>query len=155
MDQLETDERAAVRAFLQRCEVRLSTVHRVATALLSGAGLMVLLPAIARDSIVSVIRTLVSGDLDLAHVCLLAAMVALLALPFAALWLVFRDLTLFYFHAQHVAHDGHDVFTPRFTLTGIRLPSDELGAAARSDLTTVRSSAANIDLLVPSNDLAR
>ena len=155
VEQLEPDERAAMRAFLQRCEVRLSTVHRVATALLSGAGLMVLLPAIARDSIVSVIRTLVSGELDLAHVCLLAAMVALLALPFAALWLVLRDLTLFYFHAQHVAHDGHDVFTPRFTLTGIRLPSDELGTAVRNDLTTVRTSAANINLLVPSNDLAR
>ncbi len=120
-----------MRAFLQRCEVRLSTVHRVATALLSGAGLMVLLPAIARDSIVSVIRTLVSGDLDLAHVCLLAAMVALLALLFAVFWLVLRDLTLFYFHALHVTHDGHDVFTPRFTLTGIRLPSDELGDGAR------------------------
>jgi hypothetical protein len=116
---------------------------------------MVLLPAIARDSIVSVIRTLVSGDLDLAHVCLLAAMAALLALPFAALWLVLRDLTLFYFHAQHLAHDGRDVFTPRFTLTGIRLASDELGAAGRAELTTVRASAANIDLLVPSNDLAR
>jgi hypothetical protein len=155
VEHLVTDERAAIRAFLQRCEVRLSTVHRVATALLSGAGLMVLLPAIARDSIVSVIRTLVSGDLDLAHLCLLAAMAALLALPFAALWLVLRDLTLFYFHAQHVAHDGHDVFTPRFTLTGIRLAADELGAAARNELTTVRTSAANIDLLVPSNDLAR
>ena len=116
---------------------------------------MVLLPAIARDSIVSVIGALVSGDRDFAHGCLLAAMTALLALPFAALWLVLRDLTLFYFHAQHVAHDGHDVFTPRFTLTGIRLPSDELGAAARDDLAAVRSSAANIDLLVPSNDLAR
>jgi len=116
---------------------------------------MVLLPAIARDSIVSVIRTLVKGDLDLAHLCLLAAMVALLALPFAALWLVLRDLALFYFHAQHVAHGGQDVFTPRFTLTGIRLPSDELRADARADLATVRTSAANIDLLVPSNDLAR
>ena len=48
MDPLDPDERAAIRAFLQRCEVRLSTVHRVATALLSGAGLMVLLPAIVR-----------------------------------------------------------------------------------------------------------
>jgi hypothetical protein len=152
---LDPDERAAIRAFLQRSEVRLSTVHRVATALLSGAGLMVLLPAIARDSIVSVIRTLVSDDLDLAHVCLLAAMAALLALPFAALWLVLRDLTLFYFHAQHLAHDGRDVFTPRFTLTGIRLPTDELGRAGRDELTTVRATAANIDLLVPSNDLAR
>ena len=36
------DERAAMRAFLQRCEVRLSTMHRVATALLSGAGILVL-----------------------------------------------------------------------------------------------------------------
>jgi len=35
------DERAAMRAYLQRCEVRLSTVHRVATALLSGAGILV------------------------------------------------------------------------------------------------------------------
>ena len=62
--------------------------------MLSGAGLMVLLPAIARDSIVSVIGALVSGDRDLAHGCLLAAMIALLALPFAALWLVLRDLEL-------------------------------------------------------------
>src|SRR3954447_13432052 len=85
------DERAAIRGFLQRSEVRLSTVHRVATALLSGAGLMVLLPAIARDSIVSVIRALLTADLDLAHICLLAAMVGLLALLFAALWLVLRD----------------------------------------------------------------
>ena len=112
MNLLEPDERAAIRAFLQRSEVRLSTVHRVATALLSGAGLMVLLPAIARDSIVSVVRALLTNDLDLTHLCLIGAMVALLALPFAALWLVLRDLTLFYFHAQHVSHDGREAFTP-------------------------------------------
>ena len=155
MDPLDGDERAAVRAFLQRSEVRLSTVHRVATALLSGAGLMVLLPAIARDSIVSVIRALVSGELDVAHVCLLVAMLALVALPFAALWLVLRDLTVFYFHAQHVTHDRRDVFTPRFTLTGLRLPSDELEPQTSGELAAMRTSPANIDLLVPSNDVAR
>ncbi len=155
MAELDTDERAAIRAFVQRSEVRLSTVHRVATALLSGAGLMVLLPAIARDSIVSVIRALVTDDLDVAHVCLLAATIALLALPFAALWLVLRDLTLFYFHAQHVASDDHDVFTPRFTLTGLRLPADELDPESHADLERARKHPSTVELLVPSNDLAR
>ena len=155
MNLLEPDERAAIRAFLQRSEVRLSTVHRVATALLSGAGLMVLLPAIARDSIVSVIRALLTDDLDIAHLCLVGAMVALLALPFAALWFVLRDLTLFYFHAQHVVHDGREVFTPRFTLTAIRLPADEIDADTRHSLEEVRTAPSSVELLVPSNDVAR
>lgn len=155
MNLLEPDERAAIRAFLQRSEVRLSTVHRVATALLSGAGLMVLLPAIARDSIVSVVRALLDNDLDAAHLCLIAAMVALLALPFAALWLVLRDLTLFYFHAQHVTHDGQESFTPRFTLTALRLPSDEIDADTRASLHDMRVAPSSVELLVPSNDAAR
>ncbi len=155
MNLLEPDERAAIRAFLQRSEVRLSTVHRVATALLSGAGLMVLLPAIARDSIVSVISALLSDDLDLAHLCLIGAMVALLTLPCAALWLVLRDLTLFYFHAQHVVHDGSEVFTPRFTLTAIRLPADEIDADTRHSLQEVRTAPSSVELLVPSNEAAR
>lgn len=152
---LEPDERAAIRAFLQRSEVRLSTVHRVATALLSGAGLMVLLPAIARDSIVTVVRALLTDDLDIAHLCLIGAMVVLLALPCAALWFVLRDLTLFYFHAQHVVHDDREVFTPRFTLTAIRLPADEIEADTRHSLDEVRASPSSVELLVPSNDVAR
>ena len=52
---LTSDERAAMRAFLQRCDVRLSTMHRVATALLSGAGILVLLPAVERDTVLQVI----------------------------------------------------------------------------------------------------
>jgi hypothetical protein len=152
---LAPDERAAIRAFLQRSEVRLSTVHRVATALLSGAGLMVLLPTIARDSIVTVVRSLLSDDLDLAHLCLIGAMVVLLLLPAVALWLVLRDLTLFYFHAQHVRHEGGEVFTPRFTLTAIRLPVDELGDAGREALDDARLTPGTVELLVPSNEFAR
>ena len=53
---LTADERAAMRAFLQRCDVRLSTMHRVATALLSGAGILVLLPAVERDAVLQVLR---------------------------------------------------------------------------------------------------
>ena len=41
---LTADERAATRAFVARCEVRLSTLHRIAVGMLSGAGLLVVLP---------------------------------------------------------------------------------------------------------------
>ena len=53
--------RPGIRAFLQRCEVRLSTIHRVATALLSGAGILVLLPALQRDAIETVLRSLLTA----------------------------------------------------------------------------------------------
>lgn len=142
------DERASMRAFLQRSEVRLSTVHRVATALLSGAGLMVLLPAIARDSVVTVMRALLVGRPEATRLLLFAAMGAVLSLPFMALWFLLRDLTRFYFHAQHLLHDGYDVFTPRFTLTGLRLPLGELDESLGL-LDAARIDPANIELLVP------
>lgn len=41
----------ALRAYLQRGEVRLSTMHRVAGAFLSGAGLLLLLPVFAQDAL--------------------------------------------------------------------------------------------------------
>ena len=58
------EERAAMRGFLQRCEVRLSTMHRVATALLSGAGILVLLPALERDAVLQVLRALLAGPVS-------------------------------------------------------------------------------------------
>jgi hypothetical protein len=97
----------------------------------------------------------VSDHIDIAHVCLIAAMTALLLLPASALWLMLRELTLFYFHAQHVMHDGREVFTPRFTLTGIRLPSDELRAEGHDELARIRSSPGSVELLVPGNEHAR
>jgi hypothetical protein len=152
---LDPDERAAIRAYLQRAEVRLSTMHRVASALLSGAGLMVLLPAVARDSVVDVVHTLLAGRLDAVRVLLLAAVGASLALPFTAMWLVLRDITRFYFHANHIAAGGRDVFTPRFTLTGLRLPRGELRTANEAALEAARSDRRAVELLVPANDSAR
>ncbi|MFP5487779.1 MAG: hypothetical protein ACLGHQ_05685, partial [Acidimicrobiia bacterium] len=58
---LAADERAAARAFLPRSEVRLSTLHRTAVALLSGAGLLVVLPVVARDAVHGVLRALVAA----------------------------------------------------------------------------------------------
>ncbi len=149
------EDRAAARAFLQRSEVRLSTLHRVATALLSGAGLMVLLPAIVKDQVVGVLHTLVTAPASLSHAFLTAAAVTVLAVPLVVLFLLLGDLTRFYFHAQHVPSTGAPAFAPRFTLTGLRLPSGELSVAADSDLATARLSDSTIELLIPSNNSAR
>jgi hypothetical protein len=150
------DERAAARAFLQRSEVRLGTIHRVATALLSGAGLMVLLPAIARDAITSVLRSLLDADPSVSHYLLAAATLMVLGLPLVAFVLLLRDLTSFYFHGQHLASDeGLPIFTPRFTLTGLRLPADETTGATRDALIAARHDPATIELLVPAKDSAR
>ena len=69
-DGLTADERAAARAFVARCEVRLSTFHRIAVGMLSGAGLLVVLPVVARDSVTGVLRSLAVGDVTTADVAL-------------------------------------------------------------------------------------
>jgi hypothetical protein len=48
-----------------------------------------------------------------------------------------------------------ETFTPRFTLTALRLPADELGAAATAALERARRDPRTIELLVPANDESR
>jgi hypothetical protein len=152
---LSPDERAAVRAFLQRSEVRLSTLHRVATALLSGAGLVVLLPAIERDAVTVVLRALVT-DLTWTQAVLVVAMIGVLALPLIALWMLLRELTRFYFHSHHLHNsDGSRVFIPRFTLTGLRVPTDDLDPVATAALRAAREQPDIYELLVPDKDATR
>lgn len=121
----EPESAAAIRAYLQRCEVRLSTVHRVASALLSGAGLIVLFPALAKDSIARIVRALLDGPSDAPRRLVLVAVVALAVLPIAALWLLLRDLVRFYFAGQHFDTEQSKAFRPRFALSGLRVsPTD-------------------------------
>jgi hypothetical protein len=150
-----SDDRAAARAFLQRCEVRLSTLHRVATALLSGAGLMVLLPAMMKDQIAGVVGALVTVDPSPPHVVLALIAGIVLALPLAVLFMLLGDLTRFYFHAHHVEGSTGMVFVPRFTLTGLQIAQDELSAAAASEVGTARADRATIELVVPQNETGR
>ncbi len=152
---LTTDERAAARAFVARCEVRLSTFHRIAVGMLSGAGLLVILPVVARDSVVGVLRSLLIDGIALSDAALIVGVIAMLAVPASALWLLFADLTRFYFHANHLGGNGRDVFTPRFTLTSLQLPSDELSPAALDQLDASRTDPHIVELLVPTNDRSR
>lgn len=151
---LTADERAAARAFVARCEVRISTFHRIAVGLLSGAGLLVVLPVVARDSITGILRALAVGEFTLSDGLLGVVVLAILGVPGFALWLLFADLTRFYFHANHLG-SGRETFTPRFTLTALRLPGDELGPSAAAELERSRRAPWVVELLVPSNDTSR
>lgn len=153
--ELSSEERAAVRAFVARCEVRLSTFHRIAVGMLSGAGLLVVLPVVARDSVTGVMRALLTGGVDVVDAFLAVSVVAMLAVPAVALWMLFADLTRFYFHANHLGSDDDAVFTPRFTLTSLQLPSDELDTEAAAELASIRAEPRIVELLVPSNDKSR
>jgi len=130
-------------------------MHRVASALLSGAGLMVLLPAVERDAVVDVLRSLLTGRIEAAKLVAALGVVVMLSLPFTALWMVLRDLIHFYFHSNHLHSDQADLFVPRFTLTGLRLPLGELDPASTMELAEARAEPGTIELLVPANDRSR
>lgn len=152
---LDPDERAAIRAFLQRAEVRLSTMHRIAAGMLSGAGLLVVLPVLVRDSITGILRSLILADFGAQDFLLVLGVVAVLAVPSVALWLLFRDLIRFYFHANHLDTVEGTHFTPRFTLTGLQLPDGELDDSSTRRLWRFRRDPRMIELLVSNNDTAR
>ncbi|MEP6986539.1 MAG: hypothetical protein ABI970_13120 [Chloroflexota bacterium] len=133
-----TEDRNAMRAYLARCEVRLSTIHRVAVGFLSGAGLLFLLPVFLKDGVLSVIRsildyapTFASGS-GIGHtiatlviyICLFYPFILSLSLPAVALLLLLKDIVRFYF-VGHPPGFPNELFNPRFILTGIAFSPDE------------------------------
>jgi hypothetical protein len=110
---------------------------------------------VARDSVTGILRSLSIGSINVADGALVVAVIAMLGVPAAALWLLFTDLTRFYFHANHLGSNGREVFTPRFTLTSLRLPSDELGPTSAAELDRWRRDPRIVELLVPTNDASR
>lgn len=132
------DERNAMRGFLQRSEVRLSSMHRVAVGFLSGAGLLFLLPVFLKDGVLGIIRAIldyspvISNSSGVGHtigilviyLCLFYPFVLSLSIPAGALLLLVKDIVRFYFVA-HAPGFPEDLFNPRFILTGLAFPSDE------------------------------
>lgn len=120
-EMVTSDERAAMRAFLQRGETRLSTYQRVAGVFLNGAGLLVLLPAVARDTVQDVLVFATAGGALRALV--LVPWLVSLALPLYAIVLLLRDLVEFYFAPKFLERDP--VRITRFSLAGLTLSYDE------------------------------
>lgn len=131
---LALDERAAMRAFLQRGETRLSTYQRVAGVFLNGAGLLVLLPAVARDTVQGVLLFATSGGVD--RVAVLLPWAISIGLPLYAILLLLRDLVEFYFSPTFLSKDP--VRITRFSLAGLTFSYDE-GVEAKAQIVARQS----------------
>lgn len=132
-DYLTLEERTAMRAFLQRGETRLSTYQRVAGVFLNGAGLLVLLPAIARDTVQDVLVFGTAGGLLRTFV--VVPWLVSIALPLYAIVLLLRDLVEFYFAPKFLSRDP--VRITRFSLAGLTLSYDE-GVEAKARVIAVQ-----------------
>jgi len=148
------------RAYLQRGETRLSTLHRVAGAFISGAGLLTLLPLLVGGTFSGLLALIVfyadpglplpaSAQRWLALLPVLASV----TLPLAALYLLIQDLILFYFTARTFRRDTNGLIYPRFVLSGIMVSESSLQDAGA--LLRARDDEYVRNLLVPSPSALR
>ena len=155
----DAESRAALRAFLQRAEVRLSTIHRVGQALLGGSALVLLLPLFIRDGFPRMATLLMStyeaGQWVLLVGIGLAAALSIV-LPVVAIYLLVSDLLGFYFTSNTFGAPGagpdaprRTVFNPRFIIPGLGFNDDELTPATRAALDEGRDDEWTKALLVP------
>ena len=158
----DEESRTAMRAFLQRSEVRLSTVHRVAQALLGGSALILLLPLFLRDAFPKMMTILIASyDSHQNWVPTLAIGIAatlVILLPVPAVYLLVGDLLGFYFTsntfgAHPAGSDGprRVVFNPRFIIPGLGFNNDELSPKTKQLITEGREDEWTRGLLVPNS----
>lgn len=158
---LTPDERNAMRAFLQRAEVRLSTLHRVAVAFVSGAGLLILLPVFFKEELVALIRQLLAHTSDftatgglgiagevLLYACILYPFILSLCIPLYALYLLLKDVVHFYF-TIYLPGFSSDLVTPTFALSGITFSPDESPTAKHKILEYQYSYSGAINFAIP------
>jgi hypothetical protein len=156
----DEESRAAMRAFLQRSEVRLSTIHRVAQALLGGSALILLLPLFLRDAFPKMMTVLISaydaGQNMFAVGAIGLAATLVILLPVPAIFLLVGDLLGFYFTSNTFgAHPAGPhapqrvIFNPRFIIPGLGFNNDELSPATRELLSEGRDDEWTRGLLVP------
>jgi plasmid maintenance system antidote protein VapI len=123
---------AGARAFLQRGEVRLSTLHRVGGLLLGGAGLLLLLPAMLGQALPQLFSSFfLIWRVDPIATGLLAAVIGIcLAVPLWGYLLILEDLAGFFFTGYRAGAgdepwDAKPRYNPRYSLTPLRLAYDE------------------------------
>jgi hypothetical protein len=138
----DEQERNALRAYLARAEVRLSTMHRVAVGFISGAGLLLLLPIFFKDATLSIVRALLNYTptlpptagtggvvlLVILYLFLMFPFLLSMSIPVIALILLIKDIVRFYF-TGHAPGFPDDFFNPRFALSGVAFSPDESESA--------------------------
>jgi hypothetical protein len=161
-------ERAAMRAYLQRTEVRISTLHRIISSFLGGAGLLLLVPVFFKDVVDSIIQVLldqavnqypglgeVGGSLltGLLFLFLLYPLVLSLVVPLYGVYLLLKDIIHFYF-TIYTPDLAPDLLSPAFTLGGLSFPEDESPRVKR-DILRYQYRTTSIRYVVPFSDEKR
>jgi hypothetical protein len=155
-------ERNAMRAFLQRSEVRMSTLHRIATAFISGAGLLLLIPVFFRDVVTGILDVLLAqmGNLFPAlgpvgglaasgalYILLLYPLLLSLAIPLYGVYLLLKDVVHFYFTIYAPGFPS-DLLNPTFATTGLTFPPDE-SPRAKAEIMRFQYQPHQLDYMLP------
>ncbi|HUN09525.1 MAG TPA: hypothetical protein PLQ56_23170 [Aggregatilineales bacterium] len=154
-------ERNAMRAFLQRCEVRLSTLHRIATAFIGGAGLLLLVPVFLKDAFDSILAVLLTSlpnhfpGLDGVGVALTIILFILLGYPLlVSLWVplfglyhLIKDVVHFYFTIYTPGFPA-GLLNPTFALSGVMFSWDE-SERAKQEAMENQYGAAQMGFMIP------
>lgn len=158
---LSDSERNAMRAYIQRCEVRLSTLHRIATAFIGGAGLLLLIPVFFKDAFDNLLTVMLNtlgtsfhsfGAMGtvltgVMYVCLLYPLFLSLSIPLYGVYLLLKDIVHFYF-TIYTPGFPEDLLNPTFALTGVMLPVDE-APAAKSEVMRYQYDATQMGFMIP------
>jgi hypothetical protein len=142
---VDEKKRSGIRAYLQRCEVRLSTMHRVAGIFLNGSGLLILFPIFFKDAFIKELSwslkeifgtditkvTLALGTTKMIlGSCVLISVIMSLLLPVLSLYNLLKEIAWFYFmpHVIRFRKESKtELFHPRFTISALAFPIDERG----------------------------
>jgi hypothetical protein len=133
---MDNEELFALRAFLQRGETRLGSMHAIAGAYIGGAGLLILIPLFFRDYIGPIVnlffREIDNGLISISAVKSLSPDVLLtlwvlpflcvLGIPIYALYLLIQELVVLYF-IPYSRSEGF--YLPRFALSALAMPLDD------------------------------
>jgi hypothetical protein len=154
-------ERNAMRAYLQRSEVRISTLHRIATAFVGGAGLLILIPVFFKDIIAGILEVIVQSlenqfphqdpNVGIVLTLVLYALVMYplilsLAIPVYSLYLLLKDIIHFYFSIYAPGFPA-TLLHPSFSLGGILFSKDESPSVKKAVMHYEYSR--NMDYMLP------
>lgn len=160
----DPDERSVMRIYLQRMEVRLSTMHRIAGVFLNGAGLLVLFPVLFRDTVGEIhtfvlekLLTSLPGAIQVVewsqsvnfvtYLILFPPFAISLFIPLYAFYFLIKDIVQFYF-LGHSPGFPDDPFVPRFSLAAIAFSRDE-SEKVKQEVMRLQYGREFINLIVP------
>lgn len=154
--EIDLDEKDTIvlRAFLQRGEVRLSTMNRVGGAFLGGAGLLTLFPILFREAFKVFADLLMQPETLIANsekIGISFCLLIVISLPLVALYFLLRDIVGFYIVPRIPGYDAR-LFHPKFALTALAVPLDEVAKSTKDRIRRIQSEVDYSQLLLSGND---